>query len=263
MRCSRTSTLPSRVERVARVRAPRVGARGTLEAARVVGVEEGVVALRVGAELRVVALRRERQWSAALPAPDHLRAEQRLLLAARGLRAEVLPVGRHLRVQLAEHDVGAVAAEHLGRRHRRQLAGLVRVAEDDLAGLERPLLRVRWRPAAALDRRLADPVLEAEGRAPGRELVAVLAPDHLDARELLLGLASLLDHGLRAAPRRGRGPPGRRGRRSCRAAAPSAPGCSRRRLPAAPRGPPSPRGTPARSCRASSAAPRAPAGRNT
>ena len=54
-------------------------------------------------------------------------------------------------------------------------------------GLERPLLRVRRRPAAALDRRLADPVLEAEGRPPGRQLVAVLAPDQLDAGELLRG----------------------------------------------------------------------------
>ena len=141
---------------------------------------------RVGAELGIVALGGERQRRAALPASDHLRAEQRLLLAARRLRAQVLPVGRDPRVQLAEDDVGAVAAEHLRGRHRRQLARLVRVAEDDLAGLERPLLRVRRRDAAAFDRRLADAVLEAEGGAPGRELVAVLAPDHLDAGQLLV-----------------------------------------------------------------------------
>ena len=33
---------------------------------------------------------------------------------------------------------------------------------------------------APLDRRLPDSVLEAEGGASRRELVAVLAPDHLD-----------------------------------------------------------------------------------
>ena len=125
------------VERVARVGAARVRAGRALEAAQIVAVEEVVVALRVGAELGIVALGGERQRRAALPAADHLGAEQRLLLAARRLRAQVLPVGRDPRVQLAEDDVGAVAAEHLRGRHRRQLAGLVRVAEDDLAGLER------------------------------------------------------------------------------------------------------------------------------
>ena len=47
--------------------------------------------------------------------------------------------------------------------------------------------------AAALDRRLADPVLEAERRPPGRQLVAVLPPDQLDARQLLVGPACPLD----------------------------------------------------------------------
>src|SRR5215216_7688813 len=73
--------------------------------------------------------------------------------------------------------------------HRRQLARLVGVSEDDLARLEAALLRVGGGPAAALDRRLADPVLEAEGCPPGRKLVAVLPPDQLDAGELLVGAA--------------------------------------------------------------------------
>ena len=181
MRCRRTSTLPS-PSSASRGFARRAWApAGHLKPRGIVAVEEVVVPLRVAAELRVVALRGERERGAALPAPDHLRAEQCLLLTVRGLRAEVLPVGRHLRVQLAEDDVGAVSAEHVRGRHRRQLAGLVGVAEDDLAGLERPLLRVRRRPAAAFDRGLADPVLEAERGPPGRELVAVLTPDHLDA----------------------------------------------------------------------------------
>ena len=191
------------VQRVARIRAPCVRTQGALEASRIVAVEERVVALRVVAEIRVVTVRGERERSAALPAPDHLRAEQRLLLAARRLRPKVLPVGRDPRVQLPEDDVRAVAAEHLRGRHRRQLARLVRVAEDDLARLERPLLRIRGGPAAPLDRRLADPVLEAEGRPPARELVAVLAPDHLDARKLRMRAARLLDHGLQPLAVRG------------------------------------------------------------
>ena len=139
-------------------------------------------------------VRGQRQRRAALPASDHLGAQQRLLLAAGGSFAEVAPVGRDAGVELAEHDVGAVAAEHLRGRHRRQAARLVGVAEDELARLDRPLPRVRAGDSAALHRRLADPVLEAEGGAPRRQLVAVLAPDHLHPGQVLVGAAGPLDH---------------------------------------------------------------------
>src|SRR3712207_7249961 len=39
-------------------------------------------------------------------------------------------------VELAEHEVRAVAAELLGRRHRWQAAGLVGVTEDELTRLD-------------------------------------------------------------------------------------------------------------------------------
>ena len=65
-------------------------------------------------------------------------------------------------MQLAEDHVGAVAAQHLGLRHRGHVAGLVLVAQDELAGLERRLVRVGAEDAGALDGRVADAVLEAE-----------------------------------------------------------------------------------------------------
>ena len=105
--------------RVARVHPPGVRAERALEAARVVAVQEGVVALRVGAQLGVVALGGQRQRRAAAPAPDELGGQQLLLGRAGGALAQVLPEGRHPRVQLAEDHVGAVAAQHLGLRHRR------------------------------------------------------------------------------------------------------------------------------------------------
>src|SRR5215207_311390 len=174
------------VECIARVRAARVGAHRALEAAQIVLEAEGVVALRIGAEVGVVLVRRERERRSALPAPDHLGAEQRFLFTAGGLLAKVPPVRGHARVQLAEDDVGAVPTEHLRSRHRRQAASLVRVAEQDLAGLERWLTRVRALNAASLDRWLADPVLESERGPSGRELVAVLAPNQLHAEEPFL-----------------------------------------------------------------------------
>ena len=84
-------------------------------------------------------------------------------------------------MQLSEDEVGAVPAEHLGGRHRRQASRLVWIAENELARLDRSSLRLRAFDSAPLHCRLADPVLEAEGGASGRELVAVLAPDQLDA----------------------------------------------------------------------------------
>ena len=48
------------------------------------------------------------------------------------------------------------------------------------------LLRVGGGDPASFDRGLANAVLEAEGGASGRELIAVLAPDHFDAGELLV-----------------------------------------------------------------------------
>src|SRR5215211_5789535 len=181
------------VERVSRVGAPRVRASRAPEAAQIVVVVEVVVARRIRTELGIVVVRGERQGRATLPASDHLGAQQRLLLPAGGSFAEVASVGRDAGVQLPEHDVGAVAAEQLRGRHRRQTARLVGIAEDELAGLDRSLPGVgAWDPAA-LHRLLADPVLEAEGGAPRGKLVAVLAPDHLHPGQLLVGAAGPLD----------------------------------------------------------------------
>src|SRR5262249_30646401 len=107
-------------------------------------------------------VRGERERRAALPAPDHFGAEQRLLLAVCGLGTEVPAVRRHPRVQLSKDKVGAVSAEHLGRWHGREASRLIWIAENELARLNRSLSWVRAGDAAPLHRRLADPVLEAE-----------------------------------------------------------------------------------------------------
>ena len=62
------------------------------------------------------------------------------------------------------------------------------------------LLRVGGRDPASFDRGLADTVPEAEGRSSGWELVAVLAPDHLDAGQLLVRVPCPLGERLQACP---------------------------------------------------------------
>ena len=165
---------------IAGVDAPDVRTGGAPEAAIVVlPVQEVVVAVRIGAQLRVIVLRGQRQRRPAGPAPDHLRRQERLLLGAGGVRAQVLAPGRHLGVDLAHGHVGPVAPQHIGAGHGRQIAGFVGVAEDELAGLDGGFLGVGAGQPDALDVRMADAVAEAEGGAPGRELVDLLLPDHL------------------------------------------------------------------------------------
>ena len=55
-----------------------------------------------------------------------------------------------------------------------------------------PLLGLEPGIAAAFHRGLADSVLEPEGGAAGRELIAVLAPDHFDSGKLFVCAARLL-----------------------------------------------------------------------
>src|SRR6478735_12059241 len=180
-----------------------MGSGGALEAAQVRGVAEVVVAAGVPAELGVVLVGGEDERRAALPSPDHLGAEQSLLLTRPRLVAEVLAVGGDAGVQLPEDDVRAVPAEDLRGRHRGEAAGLVGVAEDELARLDGWLPAVRGRRPDSFHGGLPDSVLEAERRASGGQLVAVLAPDHLDARDLLLRVAGPGDHRLEGGGIRG------------------------------------------------------------
>ena len=169
---------------------PRVRAGRAPEPSEIiVVVQEVVVAAWVSAEFRIVSIRAQCEWRAALPAADHLRPEQFLFLWARGIGAEILPIRRHAGMKLQEDDVGAVATEHLGLRHRRQPARFVGIAEDEFAGLDRRLLGVGARNAAAFDCGLTDPILEPEWVSARWKLVTVLTPDHTDARQFGIGLA--------------------------------------------------------------------------
>src|SRR6478672_1448743 len=103
-------------------------------------------------------------------------------------------------MQLAEDSVRPVLAQYPGSRHRGQLAHLVLVAQDELASLERALLRVSACYAAALHSRLADAVPEPEGLPPGGQRLAVLPPDHFHAADVLIRLPGTLER--RLEPRR-------------------------------------------------------------
>ena len=132
------------------------------------------------------------------PAADELGRQQFLVGGAGGALAHVLAEGGHARVQLAHDHKGAVATQHLGLRDGQRVAGLVLVAEHELADLERRLVRVGTDDAAALDRRLADAILEAERLALVGQRVDILAPEQLDAGQLAQGCASALNQRLEA-----------------------------------------------------------------
>ena len=133
-----------------------------LPAMRVVRVIEVVVPLRVRAERRIVGVRRQRQRSAAAPTADQLRGEQFPLFLGASIVAEEAIERADARLIFAEAHIGAVAAEYVRLRHRQRNAGLARISEDELAGLDRPSLAGQRLDAAAFDRRLVDAVLVAQ-----------------------------------------------------------------------------------------------------
>ncbi|KAF5997499.1 hypothetical protein BOG92_042720 [Streptomyces sp. WAC00263] len=118
-----------------------------------------------------------------------LGGEQRLLLRAAGVVVEIAAEGRDARVQLPPGHEGAVAAQ-LGRlRHRRQVSGLVAIAEHEFACLEHGTVTGRTLGTAAFDRGVADAVLVAEAGTPAGQLVEVLPMDDLKTAKLRVGLA--------------------------------------------------------------------------
>src|SRR5262249_44103142 len=195
------------IQTVARVRATSVRAKRTAQALLItVGViEEIVVARRVGAERRVVALRRQDEWRAAPPPAHHLGGEQLLCFWIRGVGGGVRADRRHSLVQLAKDDIRPVLAQHLGLRDCRDLAKLILIAQDELPRLERPLLGVRAGDAAAFNCRMTDAVLEPEVLSVVRRGVAVLPPDHLDAAHFPIRRAGTLEQRLELRRARGQG----------------------------------------------------------
>ena len=181
--------------RIARIRSPDVRPGRRLVPGRVVRVHEVVVAVRIGTQLRVVTRGAQRQGRAAAPPPHHLGRQQLLFVGAARVLLQVLAERRHALVQLAEHHVGTVATQDLRSRHRRHGAGLVQVAEHELAGLERLLLGVAAGDAASFDGRMPDPVPEPEGFSFCGQRVTVLAPDRLDTREVRERRAGAPDRG--------------------------------------------------------------------
>src|SRR6476620_7423942 len=148
--------------RVPRVHAPDMAAEGYLQPTAVVGVIEIVVPLRIRTESGVVGVGRQRQRSAAAPTADQLCCQQFPFLIRASIRAKESIEGTDARLIFAEPDEGAIATENVRLRHREWNAGFARIAENELARLDRPS-PARWRlDAAALDRRLIDAVLVTE-----------------------------------------------------------------------------------------------------
>lgn len=164
-----------------------VAASGRLESRRIVAlVQEGVTSVRVGAEGGVVGLRGQRQGSAAAPASHDLCGDQFFVLGAGGVVLQVAAELGDVLVELAEDRVAAVASQH-GRLGGLDTADLVRVAEDELTGLQGYFQLVGPGYAAAFDGRMADPVAIAEVLGLGGQRIAVLPPYRSHAGEPVVG----------------------------------------------------------------------------
>ena len=104
----------------------------------------------------------KRQRRPTLPAPHHLCGEKLFLAGARGVCLHELAERCHALVQLAKRDVGAVASQHVRLRHRREVAGLVAVAQEEFARFYGVLLRICPGNAAPFDCGMAYAVFKSE-----------------------------------------------------------------------------------------------------
>src|SRR5882672_2236517 len=183
--------------RVPRVHAPDMASERYLPATRVVRVIEVIVALRVGAERRIVYIRRQRQRGAAAPTAHQFRGDPFPFFLGAAIRPKESIERAHARLILAEAGIGAVSAQYVRLRHRQENPGLARIAKDELAGFDRPTVARPRLNAAALDRRLVDAVFVPERIEIARLCAEVLHGEHADPREALVLLAS---NGEGAAP---------------------------------------------------------------
>src|SRR5262249_13480256 len=174
--------------RVPRVHAPDVASERRLTAARVPGVIEIVVPVRIRAERGIVHVRSQGQRSAAAPATHQLRGQQFPLFLRGSMRVEESIEGAHARLILAQTHKGPVAAEYVRLRHRQRNPGLARISEDELARPDRPSL-TRQRIDVALDRRLVDAVFVPQRIEVPRLRTEVLYVQDLDPGEALVLLA--------------------------------------------------------------------------
>src|SRR5215472_5087425 len=156
---------------------------------RVVCVVGVVVPLRVRAERGVVDVWSQCQRCAATPPADQLRRDQFPFCFGVSVRLQESIECTDSRLIFAKPHKGPVAAEDDGLRHWERDTGLTWVPEDELSGLDRPTLAWQWLNAAALDRRLVDPVFVAQGIAIVRLRAKVLHRQNADAREALVLLA--------------------------------------------------------------------------
>src|SRR4051812_25123490 len=106
--------------------------------------------MRVCAQLRIVVHRTKCQWCATPPSSHHLSREQFLVVRVCRVRLQVSPEFRDALMKLAENNVRAIATQKLGL-HFLNGAHLIGITNDELAGFERLLLRIRSRDSASFN----------------------------------------------------------------------------------------------------------------
>ena len=122
---------------VARIHAARMGAKRDRISVRIhLLVVEIVVSLRIGPELGIILFGREHERRAAAPATHQLGGDQLLLFRSLAVLAKEVAKPPDMLRQPAIGHVAAVPRENFGLRAVGRDAIFVRVAKDELAGLQ-------------------------------------------------------------------------------------------------------------------------------
>src|ERR1700680_226269 len=102
------------LQSIARIHTSNVGAERTLQSLNVALITESVVAVRIRAEVGIVAFGGEHQGRATSPSADHLRRDQFLSFGGRRLLAQVFPKGGYPRVEFTKSQKSSVPPQDLG-----------------------------------------------------------------------------------------------------------------------------------------------------
>ena len=113
-------------------------------------VVEIVVALRVGAQHRIVFLGCQCEWCAAAPAPHELRCDQLLFFMCVAVLAQEIAKPDHMLLETAIGHIAAVTGKNFWLRQIGRRSVFVRVPEDEFARLERRTRTGRRRIAECL-----------------------------------------------------------------------------------------------------------------
>src|SRR5215472_3602461 len=100
-------------------------------------------------------------------------------------------------MKFAKNNITSITAENL-RLRQGHLSHFIGISQYKLSGLEWDLVRIAARDSATFDCRLGNAIPKAKGFSLAGSDMAILSPDRLDTRNLMISFSRPFDRGFKA-----------------------------------------------------------------